>query len=383
MTSRGERGNADMGEQILEIDKDHHGGNRTQEQCRNQLPSTKTMAFRTLLESSCLIGLMVPMAYIYIFMKGNVAPFTRGFFCDDQNLKHPMLPEKISVGQCVAIWAAIGFLVIICTESIFYRVHVFPSWWLEMFERRYKRSWIGPLPLTIIQIYRIVGHFGFGAVATLLTTEIAKYQVGRLRPYFLTVCNMDLTDELCKDGDFYKFVTEYTCNGTDPSTGEETHDVMEARKSFLSGHSSFSFYTAAFLILYLQARLYTTRPVMGVHRIQRGLVAKVLFRGGRIARPFIQFSLFGLAFWICLTRISDYKHHPGDVAIGILVGIVWAILLHAYTLELFTKPLSFWSTSRMNEHALSRGKLPEMVGAKSSNVDQPDSANRSRSRTIL
>lgn len=235
----------------------------------------------------------------------------------------------------------------------------------------------------IIQIYRIVGHFGFGAVATLLTTEIAKYQVGRLRPYFLTACNIDLTDELCKDGNFYKFVTEYTCNGTDPSTGEETHDVMEARKSFLSGHSSFSFYTAAFLILYLQARLYTTRPVMGVHRIQRGLVAKVLFRGGRIARPFIQFSLFGLAFWICLTRISDYKHHPGDVAIGILVGVVWAILLHAYTLELFTKPLSFWSTSRMNEHALSRGKLPEMVGAKSSNVDQPDSANRSRSRTIL
>ena len=59
-------------------------------------------------------------------------------------------------------------------------------------------------------------------------------------------------------------------------------------------------------------------------------------------RPFIQFCIFALAFWICMTRISDYKHHPGDVAVGMLVGVVWAILVHGYTLELFARPLSFW-----------------------------------------
>ena len=38
-------------------------------------------------------------------------------------------------------------------------------------------------------------------------------------------------------------------NGTDSIEPEE---LMEARKSFLSGHSSFSFFAATFLILYLQ-----------------------------------------------------------------------------------------------------------------------------------
>lgn len=36
----------------------------------------------------------------------------------------------------------------------------------------------------------------------------------------------------------------------------------------------------------------------------------------KISRPFIQFSLLILAFWISLTRISDYFHHPLDVAVG-------------------------------------------------------------------
>ena len=59
-------------------------------------------------------------------------------------------------------------------------------------------------------------------------------------------------------------------------------------------------------------------------------------------RPFVQFCLFVLALWICLTRIADYKHHPGDVAVGIAVGVFWALLVHAYIMELAKKPLSFW-----------------------------------------
>ena len=35
--------------------------------------------------------------------------------------------------------------------------------------------------------------------------------------------------------------------------------VREARKSFLSGHASFSFYSAVFLVLYLQIRLSNTQ----------------------------------------------------------------------------------------------------------------------------
>jgi membrane-associated phospholipid phosphatase len=40
------------------------------------------------------------------------------------------------------------------------------------------------------------------------------------------------------------------------------------------------------------------------------------FRVLKILRPVIQFGLFSLAFWIALTRISDYFHHPTDVVAG-------------------------------------------------------------------
>ena len=47
------------------------------------------MVCRTLLETTGIIGFMVPMGYIYIIMSGHVAPFKRGFFCDDESIKHP------------------------------------------------------------------------------------------------------------------------------------------------------------------------------------------------------------------------------------------------------------------------------------------------------
>ena len=46
------------------------------------------------------------------------------------------------------------------------------------------------------------GYFTLGAFCTLLTTEMAKYKIGRLRPYFLSVCKID--ESLCKDDDGYQ-----------------------------------------------------------------------------------------------------------------------------------------------------------------------------------
>ena len=37
-------------------------------------------------------------------------------------------------------------------------------------------------------------------------------------------------------------------------------------------------------------------------------------------RPILQLAWMGLALWIMLTRISDHKHHPGDVLTGAVLG---------------------------------------------------------------
>lgn len=287
-----------------------------------KVPNRSTLVTRFLIEFVALTLLVYPMIHIYVFLQGNLQPYKRGFYCDDQSIKHPDLPEEISVGECVLIWALIVVLLVPAIEFL----HV------TVFDHGEHPSRVCNMPWVLIELYRVMGYFTLGALCTLLTTEMAKYKIGRLRPYFLTVCDIDLTDDLCKDEFGYnKFVTEFTCRG-DP------HHVNEASKSFLSGHSSFSFYCATFLIVYIHARL-SRIPVQSDHAPYR--CTKVIFRGLKILRPFFQFGIFCLAFYICLTRISDYKHHPGDVLVGAFLGTFVAVILLVFLVDLFHRPRIF------------------------------------------
>lgn len=43
------------------------------------------------------------------------------------------------------------------------------------------------LPDWMIECYKKIGIYAFGAVLSQLTTDIAKYSIGRLRPHFIAV----------------------------------------------------------------------------------------------------------------------------------------------------------------------------------------------------
>lgn len=43
------------------------------------------------------------------------------------------------------------------------------------------------IPTWVTNTYKNVGFFAFGAVASQLTTDVAKYSIGRLRPHFFSV----------------------------------------------------------------------------------------------------------------------------------------------------------------------------------------------------
>ena len=143
------------------------------------------------------------------------------------------------------------------------------------------------------------------------------------------------------DPEYKKFVTEdedVICMGLQRNGGNVTKTQLhEARLSFLSGHSSFSFYCATFLIVYLQARL-TTFPECSTKWVL--LTYRVL----KVFRPFIQFAMIILAFWISLIRISDYFHHPMDVVTGAFVGIGFAGMTLLVIADVFNRKSSFWKT---------------------------------------
>lgn len=43
------------------------------------------------------------------------------------------------------------------------------------------------IPAWVLNSYKYIGIFGFGAACSQLTTDIAKYSIGRLRPHFFSV----------------------------------------------------------------------------------------------------------------------------------------------------------------------------------------------------
>jgi len=306
----------------------------------HSVPSCTEVLAKAFLEILGFLLLISPMAYIYVFAS-QFHPYHRGFFCDDQNLKHPYLPQTVPIVQCVLIWAAVSTFFIIVVETLRARAEE------QAGERRNKPFQDNRTPWIAVELYRHFGYFTLGAITTLLFTELSKYTIGRLRPHFLTLCKPKLTSELCDDKFGYKkFVTEdedEICEGL--INGDVTKKQLhEARLSFLSGHASFSFYCGMFLIIYLQARL------SNFPRHQSAPV-KIVYRALKILRPFIQFAMIILSFWISLTRISNYFHHPMDVLTGAVVGMSFALITLMVIADVFNKRSAFWRPMvRENSH---------------------------------
>jgi len=285
-------------------------------------PTRRDVLTKSSLEILGLIILILPMAFVYVFSHP-YDPFHRGFFCNDESLKHPFIEQTVPIKQCICIWASCSVFLIILVEVLRYAAG----------PETHKSS---PFPLIIVELYRQFGYFILGALTTLLFTEMAKYTIGRLRPHFLTLCQPDYGKEkLCHDTWGYpKFVTENEddiCLGLEKNGGKTTPEMLhQARLSFLSGHSSFSFYCATYLVVYLQARL-TNFPNTTRH------VVRSLYRILKIFKPFLQFGMITLALWISLTRISDYFHHPYDVITGAGVGIAFAVITLIVIADMFNR----------------------------------------------
>lgn len=136
-------------------------------------------------------------------------------------------------------------------------------------------------------------------------TDIIKLTVGRPRPDFVYRC--------WPDGDVPApdlITFPLSCPG-DPDS------IIEGRKSFPSGHSSFSFACWGFLFLYISGKLGTfcgeSKPATSL---------KLL----------LSLSLLMVPLVIAISRTADYHHHWQDVSVGSLLGlaIIWMVYLQYY-----------------------------------------------------
>ncbi|XP_031724165.1 phospholipid phosphatase 3 isoform X2 [Anarhichas minor] len=240
------------------------------------------------LDIFCLLLAMLPSLVLH---RSSIRPYQRGLYCSDSSLRHPYKRSTVSSSVLTAVGLTLPAVSIVIGEC--FRIHQL---------REGTKSFVGN-PY-VAALYKQMGVFLFGCAVSQSFTDIAKVSVGRMRPHFLDVCKPDFSTIDCSLG----YITNYTC------TGEES-DVQEARKSFFSGHASFSMFTMLYLAFYLQSRF--------------------SWRGARLLRPLLQFTLLMMAFYTGLSRVSDHKHHPTDVLAGFVQGALVAYCIVYYVSDLF------------------------------------------------
>ncbi|CAH8552693.1 unnamed protein product [Schistosoma turkestanicum] len=208
----------------------------------------------------------------------NIDPYKRGYFTQDESIKKPFKPNTVSpivlyvVSSLLILFTIVVGEIIVGAKSLKKTHHY--------------------IPLVLYPIYDSLIVAAFGYFATIGLTDVGKVSFGRLRPNFLDACkptNLQTTA--------LGFVDKFTCS-SDTSNG--------LRKSFPSGHTSISIYTAMFLCLYIQLRFSRSRVYPGV-------------------RICFQMIYIALGLVVSYSRILDHKHHWSDVLGGGLLGFFVAL----------------------------------------------------------
>lgn len=224
-------------------------------------------------------------------------PFKSGFFCDDESLRYPLLPQTVPSQVLNVIGISSCVIIIFVVEVIRRNDNTTP----------YS---IGSYKILQWQfyIYQMLMGYGFGALTNHLLTTVGKKTIGRLRPHFWYTCRPNISDS-CDGFAQYAYITDYACRN------EHKEAVNDIRVSFPSGHSSFSFYCAVFIVMYLEARWKANNLIY--------------------IKSTIQFIALLGAWFTALSRVTDNKHHWSDVLAGMILGIVVALLTTIYVMGLF------------------------------------------------
>jgi len=286
----------------------------------------KCIAWRGALNLLIVGIIFIPVLY-YNF---NGTPYIRGFFCNDESLRHPFLKSTIKSTYLYIVGILLPLVSIAIIESLGKGElpQGDPVVW--------GRVRVSSVKLNFYFIF--VGYL-FGTAATQCLTDITKYNVGRLRPHFFAVCNPDFQNITCGTESEPVYVRDYTCRGNpllfQGDLEETNYRIQEARVSFVSGHSSFAFQAAVFLILYLQAR--------------GGACTK--YKKRLLVVPFFQFLLLCGAIYTAISRVMDYKHHPGDVIAGGLLGTIVQVFNALFITKVFKLKTKRGSLGHWSDHS--------------------------------
>eukprot|EP00184_Porphyridium_aerugineum_P005643 CAMPEP_0184696692 /NCGR_PEP_ID=MMETSP0313-20130426/3907_1 /TAXON_ID=2792 /ORGANISM="Porphyridium aerugineum, Strain SAG 1380-2" /LENGTH=223 /DNA_ID=CAMNT_0027155373 /DNA_START=20 /DNA_END=688 /DNA_ORIENTATION=+ len=198
---------------------------------------------RSLILDWCIVGALFVAEY---FVGEHITPYQRkDVDLSDASFRHPHLPDIVTVPAMLVVafilpwvlgfvfWiiAPVSFLSLFQSKGLFRRLGGGNSNTNGNGSGPVGTSFVSRYPGFVSLLYFVLAAYE-AFTFTLLVTSFLKVVAGRPRPYFATIC-----------GD------SYDVDGNCPSIAAATtsvNDLNEARKSFPSGHSSFSFSIGVF-----------------------------------------------------------------------------------------------------------------------------------------
>lgn len=242
--------------------------------------SSKTLSFNlfTFISASVIKFAFLSVIIVAVLLVADGKPFKRGFFCGDESL---MMPYRDSTVRTKYLIMAMGLpmAVIVIVEMTRSTFNIQENSKLKLFNRDF--------PDVALNVLKHIGYYLFGLAVTVITTDIGKQMLGRLRPHFMEVCQPIMSDGTnCSSSlNFNRYIQDYTCGNEKTSP----HILKQMKLSFPSGHASLSVFISLFTTFYLQ------------HRMN--------WAGSKFLKPILQLALILSALFTSLSRISDYKHH--------------------------------------------------------------------------
>lgn len=254
------------------------------------------VSLRNAIELGSIVCACIPFLVVR-----HLGSYKRGFFCNDQDIMFPYKDDTVPFSILAMTGTLLPVLIVFSGE--FFRFTLSKSPYND-YETRYELLGV-KIPPFLSSAVRINALFAYGALITVSITDITKFSVGRLRPHFLDVCKPDW-DKLGGRNNC-SYVQAFDCLASHSTDENELARLEDARLSFLSGHSSFSFYCAFFVIYYLETRF--------------------KWMGMRYFKAFLQFLVFMAAAACGASRVADHKHHATDVITGSILGICTATIV--------------------------------------------------------
>ncbi|EZA55072.1 hypothetical protein DMN91_009291 [Ooceraea biroi] len=259
--------------------------------------SSKLILRKLIMDFLCIFVVGIAVLMFFLFGK----PYKRGFFCNDESLSYPYHGSTVTSAALYVVGLFLPICTMLIGEFLYARYH----------SGHTARVLFGyTIPPWLWNAYEKIGVFGFGAACTVLTTDIAKYTIGRLRPHFMKICAPEVNCSLPENQ--HRYIEKFTCSTVGSISAKM---LKEVRLSFPSGHSSFSAYTMLYLAMYLQLRM--------------------KWKGSKLLKNFLQLLCLLMAWFTAMTRVSDYKHHWSDVLAGSTLGAISALIVTLCVADLF------------------------------------------------